>query len=383
MKLQHSLLCLFMITLLVVYGCKGDKDPAGKPSGKPVKIGFIGPFKGIKEEFGTQGKIGATIALRQMPKLASGDKPEILFRDDQNRPALTRKELRKLVEVDGVVAVMILSDSACMLAAAEIADELQTPILALGATHPDIIKNSYISQLSVDDSIQGAVSALYVRDELFKERVAVIRDLNDPHSIELANAFSRKFEEIGGSIETFSLGEEAGEKLQIYMKLKEKGIDFIYLPLSADRIILAEKKVRNLDYNPQVMVSDGVMGSILMKYEDDLKYLDGMLATEMYASQLKLTDFGKEAVRLFKSSYEETGTTFAVLSLEGTAIVLSALNRCSDKTDRNCINRALRSTREFTGYSAKISIKGDGSVERPMFINAIRNRNMNSLVKIY
>lgn len=383
MKIKQILFSIIALVACIgsLTGC--DSKPEVKVSGKTVKIGFIAPFSGEDEEWGHNGLLGNKTALEMQPYLLQGDKPEMIIADDQNKPELTRKVLKKLVEVDQVSAILILSGSEAVLAAAELADYYKTPILALLATHPDVTNNDYISQLVFDDITQGTVGALYVMDEMFIDHVAVFKDPTDPHSSFLADEFTRKFEEIGGVVEKVTIAKEKNDYSGILQRLYEMNLDFLYLPLDADQVIEIEKMTRKIDWNPQVMVSDGLISAILLQFEDDLKYMDGMLATDIYSTILPKTDYGKSARNIFKQSFDAPRTTFTGLACEGTSILLAAMDKCSDSSDRDCINKMLRNTEDFTGLFGKIQINQNGKAERPIFINIIDDKNQKFVVKVY
>jgi len=71
------------------------------------------------------------------------------------------------------------------------------------------------------------------------------------------------------------------------------------------------------------------------------------------------------------------------MGIEGYALLINAMNRCGDAGDRACINRQIRSTRNFMGVLGKISIGPDGKADRPLYVNAIHGGNMKYIVKVY
>lgn len=80
---------------------------------------------------------------------------------------------------------------------------------------------------------------------------------------------------------------------------------------------------------------------------------------------MPLTPFGKRVADTCREEYKGTGTIYAALGVEGYAILLNAMNRCSDPADRECINRQIRSTINFTGLVGNITIGPNGKAQRP------------------
>lgn len=375
------LLTVLLTVCLLLTGC--EQETVHRQSGKIVKIGVIAPFSGPEQSWGDNGILGIKTALELKPYLLNGDQPKLILEDDKNDPELTAKALRKLVIEDQVSAVLIFSDSAAVLSIVEKAEEYKVPIIALIATHPEVTSGDWISQFSFDDKLQGTVAALYVIDELLIEHVGVVVNEDDPHSVFLADEFSRKFKEAGGKVEHAAVNSSSTDFSKIVRGFRGKGLDFLYLPLSADHVVLIEETVSVMGWNPHVMVSDGLMSRIRLQYGDKLDIVDGMLSPEVYTSDLPQTEFGRKAVSIFKDRYDEFGTTFSGLGLEGTSVLLAALDRCEDTADRACINRMLRSTDGFVGLYGKLYIGENGKTERPIFINKIEGTEFKLVVKIY
>lgn len=368
-----------MTVVLWLGGC--DRQPAVQPSGKTIKIGIIAPFTGSGRAQGIEGLKGIELAMRMAPYLQNGDAVELITEDDRDNPQQSLKALKKLVEEDRVSAILTLSSSGPVLKMASIADYYKTPILVLLATHPDVTRdNHFVSQFVFDDNFQGAVAALYVRDELMIDRVAVFVNPDSPYSSHLAAQFARKFESLGGQIaDTVTLSEGEEDYEGILKSIRAKNPELIYIPLRAKEVIGIIKEAKKMDWVPRMMGSDGLLSTVLAKYKKEVRLLDGLLATDFYGSEAFLTSYGKRA----KSQFEGRGTSFTILGFEGYPLIADAMNRCSDPGDRACINTRIRSTYDFTGVMGKISIGSDGKATRALFINAIHGGKMKYIVKVY
>jgi len=378
----YSLLFIIFVVSVIATGC--DKPQESVVADHSVKIGVIGPMSGPDKTWGENGLSGIKTALKLQPFLYSGSKVEIVVEDDQNQPELARKALLKIAGDDSVSSVIIMSSSEVVLALVETAEELSIPILATMSTHPDITKNnSYISHLLFDDHFQASVAASYVRDELLAGRVGVMIDENNPHSEYLARQFIAKFDSTGGSCREFSVNKEKNKLLGQLKSLQYQRIDFLYVPLDAEYVVSIAQLLQQMDYHPVMLGSDGLQATILLQYSDKLHLVNGMLATDPYSSTLPPTNYGKKIIHHFQESFSTPGTVLAAQGAEGTSIMLSAINRCSEQNDRSCINDKLRSTRDFTGMFGKISIGMDGKAERPIFINTIDDKKLRGVVKVY
>ncbi len=374
--IQNSILFLLIVGLS---GC--DHKPAITPSGKTIKVGIIAPFSGPDHTYGEESIKGMEAAMQVQPYLQSGERIELVVEDDKNEPALTVKLFEKLVVEDKVSAIITFSSSSPVLAMAKVADEYKTPILAGLATHPDITEhNGFISQLGFDDNFQGVVTALFVRDDLLVDTVAVFSNPNSAYSSHLASEFEGKFKSIGGEItDAISLNENSDELSKILKSVRDKTPELLYLPIGALDVIRIIREVRELGWEPKMMGSDGFISTMLAEHHEELDLVEGMLAADFFAHGMLLSTFGKKAREMFKG----TPTIFAALGAEGYAILLSAMTRCSDPTDRECINRQIRSTTNFSGIAGKITIGPNGKTQRPLIINTIQDGRSKFVVKVY
>jgi branched-chain amino acid transport system substrate-binding protein len=378
---MKNIIHLFILILFVFWLGACDQKHAIEPSGETIKIGIIAPFSGPDAAKGKEGLKGLETAMQLQPYLQNGDRIELVAENDKDEPALTAKSLKKLVEKDKVSAIITFSSSSPVLAMAKITDDYKTPILAALATHPDITENNgFISQLCFDDDFQGTVAALFVRDELLIDKVAVFSNPGSAYSSHLASEFERKFKSLGGEItDMISFTEETGDLSKVIKSVHDKTPELLYLPISAKDVIRIIREVQELGWNPKMMGSDGLISTILAEHEEEVDLVEDMLATEFFTYRVPFTPFGQKA----RDKYKSTLTTYWALGVEGYAILLNALNRCSDPADRECLNNQIRATTNFIGIMGKITITPNGKAQRPLFINAIQDGRSSFIVKVY
>ena len=164
------------------------------PSGLKLKIGVIVPLTGVNKANGQSGLDGIKVARQLQSHLHNGDEIELIIEDDQSDPNLAVEALNKLTTEDNVSAILIGSRSKTVLSVAKVADKYKTPILATIASSAEITKHSkWVSQSTFNDTFQASVAALYVRDELLMDKVAVFSSPDDPHYNHLSKEFIRKF----------------------------------------------------------------------------------------------------------------------------------------------------------------------------------------------
>jgi branched-chain amino acid transport system substrate-binding protein len=381
-KISH--LILFTLLLVLLSSCSEERQIV-EPSGNTIKIGVIGPMSGPRKTLGETSLEGIQAALHMHPYLNNGDGIKLIIEDDQNDPELTVKAFRKLAATDKVSAIILLSTSSSALAVNSIADDYQVPVLVLLATHPEISKNRrFVNQICFDNIFQGTVAALFVRDELLIDRVAVFKNPESSYSSSLADEFIDKFRSIGGQVtDVIVIASEPIDYDVILTHLRTQNIQFLYLPVAAKHIIAMSKAAKNMGWYPEGMVGDGVLATVLADHQGEIDYLNKLLAIEAYSSTIAVTPYGKKAVQVFRSLFDIANSTYPAAGFEGIAILIQAMNRCHDPADSKCINTQLRNTIDFEGLNGKVTIKPDGKAQRPLIVNRIREGQLEFVVVVY
>jgi|GEM_PF-269907 len=375
---------LFLV-LLFAGGC--ERQAEIQASGEVIKLGIIGPFSGEDRAKGQDGLRGVETAMSLYPLLQNGDRIELLIEDDQNKPSLTVNALNRLATEEQVSAIILMSTSASALEIRSIADELQIPVLAMLATHPEVTKeNNFISQLCFDNVFQGAVAALFAMDELLIDRVAVFTNPDSSYSSALATEFIRKYQSVGGRVvDTVLVAPDVDYRTKLE-ELRDKGAELLYLPVKAKEVITIVKAAGELNWYPESMGSDGLVATVISEYAEDTGLLEGLYAIDLFAGNdilVERASFLNKIRKAYKARYKEKSTSYTGLGFEGYTIVQNSMNRCTDPGNRTCINRMLRKTKNFEGLAGKVSINENGKASRPLIVNTIKDGELEFIVKVY
>jgi branched-chain amino acid transport system substrate-binding protein len=358
--------------VLAVAAC--NRESAIVPGGDSIVIGVIAPTEGLQGFKGRQAIAGMRWALQLYPYTDGGTAVKLLVVATEDEPVAVSEALQQLAEDVEVVAVVSLADSDAMLAAAPVANRLAIPVLAASATNPDIVKGGpFVSQVIYDDAFQGAVAALFVRDELLIKKVAVVSNPENAHSRYLAERFGEKFEAIGGEItRQLFLAGAAGDYSAELAGLKQDEPELIYMTVGTEKLLQIGVALRKLKWKPRLMGPDGSLSALVAQFPERIKLFEGMLATDVYTSRAPLTRMGEEYGDLSREVLDELDT-YSVLGIEAVAIIIDAIEKCGEAgATRNCIAGRVRQTRDFAGILGRITIDENGRAIRPLVINSIK-----------
>ncbi len=100
-------------------------------SAEPIKIGAVLPFSGGVELYGRQAKLGLDLAAKDINAAGGilGRPVEVVYADDKTDPAVATDVTRRLIERDGVVALVGPITSRNLDAIVPVVESLKTPLL--------------------------------------------------------------------------------------------------------------------------------------------------------------------------------------------------------------------------------------------------------------
>ena len=369
---------VFIGIVLYLAGCQQGEPVT--PSGKVIKVGILGP---LAAPIGDKGLKGIKTAQIIEPYTINGDRIEISVFDDNSKPLKANKLYKAMANNPDFKSVIVLSTSKTMLPLSHRASQYKLPIIGTIATHPDITKNSnYVGRVCFSDDRQGAVAAIYVRDELLIDRVAIIYDNLDPYSRNLKNTFRTSFRAVGGDVKAILSIQEIGESIiENLHELKELDVQLLYLIANADNTIELAKALEKTDWQVKKMGDGGILAVVTHRLKENVDLLDGFLATDFISTGLQLTELGQIGLETYLEHFG-TPDSYTALGFEAYFLAKHALDQCSPEYPPDCVAENIRNVNSFVGVSGKYTIKAGDSL-RPVMINEIEDGRFKLLVKVY
>lgn len=201
-------LCALAALLLPLGASAQDAPPA-------IKVGQIAPFTGAGAEFGEFYRDGAALGVEHINAateevLGGPVIAEHLSEDSNTLPTPAIEAARQLVEVEGVSAIIGGWSSGVTVAVAtsvtipsevlQISNGSTSPLISI---LPEDRDSDLLFRTTASDALQGVVAAQLARGEIFADYsfdTASTIFVNNPYGQGLSNAFSRAFQERGGTV---------------------------------------------------------------------------------------------------------------------------------------------------------------------------------------
>ena len=194
----HAAAALLLAGAALV-GCGDSAASGGDSSDKPIKIGVLLPYTG---PFGLYGKpMEAALKARFAAddNSADGRDVELIFEDEATDPAVAVSKANKLIDQDGVTAIVCCATGAATLALGPILAERGIPQLG-PIPNPDGLKEFKTAAVAAPTAGQDAEKlGTYAATELGYQN-AVIAASDFAYGREVAASFEKGFTEAGGTV---------------------------------------------------------------------------------------------------------------------------------------------------------------------------------------
>ena len=189
---------------------QGQAEEEQAQTGEALKIGFLADFSGPLAEFGPVIQTGVELALKHINDAGGvlGQPVSFVTGDTQVDTTQGLEEARRLVEVEGVHAIVGPLSSTVTIAVAEsVTGPAGVPTISPSATSPAVSvadDNGYLFRSTISDAAQGVVLAGLAAAEGYSNVGVIFR--NDAYGQGLADAFEAAF---GGAVTAASIEQGA------------------------------------------------------------------------------------------------------------------------------------------------------------------------------
>ncbi|HYM80477.1 MAG TPA: ABC transporter substrate-binding protein [Candidatus Limnocylindria bacterium] len=255
-RVRLTLLWFLLVAATFALGCGGSAT-------EELVIGEFGSLTGNDATFGQSTKNGVQVAIDELNAAKQGKigglKVRVVVEDDQGRAEEAATVVQKLINSDGVVAVLGEVASSRSLAAAPLCQNAGVPMITPSSTNPRVTQvGDYIFRMCFLDDFQGQVMAKFASGELKLTRVAVLKDIRQDYSVGLAQYFTEAFKQLGGTIvieQSFSSGDQ-DFRAQL-TAIKAKNPQAVILPIYYTEAGLIGRQARELGITVPLIGSDG------------------------------------------------------------------------------------------------------------------------------
>ncbi|GIV15471.1 MAG: ethanolamine utilization protein EutJ [Armatimonadota bacterium] len=372
-----SVLWLSVITGIVftLGGCKPASKPGANSRSGDIPVGVYLSFTGSTATFGESTFKGILLATEEVNARGgiNGRKIVLHQEDDRSDAQEARSAVTKLIQRDGVVAVLGEVASSRSLAAAPICQENKIPMISPSSTNPQVTQvGDYIFRVCFIDPFQGAVMAKFAAETLKVKRVAVLTDVKNDYSVGLAKYFKETFTKLGGQIVAEKSYSEGDPDFRAQLTaIKAANPEAIFVPGYYSEVGTIARQARELGIRVPFLGGDGWDSPKLVEGAGNA--LEGSYFSNHYSHES--TDPAVQGfVAKFKQRFNgEVPDALAALGYDAANILFDAIRRAGSPEPTK-IRDALAQTKDFPGVTGKITIDADRNAVKPAVILQIRGK---------
>jgi branched-chain amino acid transport system substrate-binding protein len=349
------------VALLGLAACKNEPK-------QPIVIGVIAPLTGPQASYGVSARNGIDLAVKEQSAKGGLLSREIrvLHLDSQGDPAIAADAARRLITEDKADLLLGEVSSEPALATAPVAQRALTPMLTPAATSPRVTElGDYVFRICFADPFQAEALARFAAEELALARVAVLRNLDSDYSIALAEAFVKRFTELGGTVVAREHFQDADESFEGALeKIRAAGAQAVYVPAYQTEIQELAKERKALGDNVVLLGGDGWDSNELMLVAGSA--LEGSYFTTHYSS-----DDPRPEVRAFVAAYHEEYNEIpdatAALGYDTARYAMAAI-READTIEKPEVREALAALGGFSGVTGPIRLDAKRNAIKPAVV---------------
>jgi len=183
----------------------GAASPVASPTtGGPLKIGMLFDYTGSLGEFGPNMETGAQLAVKQINAAGGvlGKPVQLIKADAATNPQVATEAATRLVNVDGVQAIIGCLSSGVTIAVAEgVAVPNKIVMISPASTSPGLTAvkdNDFLFRTVLSDAAQGVVLADWAWEQGYKKVATTYT--NNAYGKGLSDQFVESFEAKGGTV---------------------------------------------------------------------------------------------------------------------------------------------------------------------------------------
>ena len=336
-KFKFVAVVLTLVMCFTMFAGCGSSDSANTDTntdttdGDTIKIGFIGPLSGSTAMYGEAVCYGAKIYFDELNEQGgiNGKQVEYITYDSKGDPTEATNAYTRLVDEDGVVAIVGPVLTGETLAVAQLAAEDGVPVVTASATGDSITDiGDTLFRTCFKDSFQGTKMADYCGQVLSYTNVAILYNNADEYSVGLTDAFRAEAANAGVTVvaeESYASGD-TDFKSQL-TNIKNSGAQAIFFPFYYDECYLAMQQAKEVGVDVPFLGGDGLSGLTTIA-DVDTTVIEGAIYSDHFSA-----DGGNDATAEFKATYESlygvTPMGFAYLACDAAMVIAEAVKNAA------------------------------------------------------
>jgi branched-chain amino acid transport system substrate-binding protein len=331
----------------------------------PVVMGAIYNLSGSQADLDVPSSRGARMAIEDANREGGvlGRPLRLVLENGESKPAVVEKKTSDMLNrFPTMSAMMGLSDTDMVLAAAPVAAANQRLFLTSGATSPRLPTQipKYLFLSCFGDNVQAAAGAEWAYRDLGAHTVSILFNTDKSYTRLLQGYFQTSFKQLGGKVLSVK-GYKPDDLIQAIQSLRKA--DFIFLsaadPSEALKLV---RLLRKAGFSIPILGGDGFDSEDVWQKPPDIN--DVFFTTHVYLGP----ENDDPKVVAFRKAYSETyqgniPDAFAALGYDTVRLLIMAISVAGSPDPAKVLD-ALAGIREFEGVTGTMGYTPDNRIPR-------------------
>lgn len=315
---------------------------------EPVKVGVILPLTGGSSLAGSEVVMGVKLAAKEVNAdggVLDGRPIELVIEDDESSPTKGATAARKLIEQDGVVAIVGTYNSAVALSALKVAQEAGVLMSSGGSTSTAVTDanepgDPWFFRAFPGSDKQGTESAMDTVEVLGGKRLAVIHD-NSSYGNSLADTFVEVTEKAGAEVvarESYNAGEQ--DFYAMLTKLQSLQPDAIYIGGLVGEGATIVRQANEMGFQTQFVGSGSMMTDKFIELTGPAS--EGFAVSSMFEPGTP-NEHGAAFAKRFMAEYGVNANVHSALGYDSMMLVAKAIDRAGSTDPREIRDAMMKS----------------------------------------
>jgi len=356
------------------YECEDSLGCVTYAEGDPIRIASALVISGPNTDLGTDSQYGVEIAMDFKGEVL-GHPLELQAEDDGCNAEGGQTAGQKIVSDPTIIAVIGTSCSGAGVPMAEVISEAGYVMVSPSNTAPSLTdpdqawKPGYL-RTAHNDKVQGRAMAEFAINELGVTTATAIHD-GDPYTEGLARVFADAFEELGGTITTFTAVNKGDTDMKpVLNAVAVDSPQFIYYPVFTAEggfITKQAKEVAGLE-NTILSAADGMISGAAVE-------AIGEAGEGMYFSGPDLSFSGETYEKFFAKYVEKYGSepisVFHAHAFDAANMIFACIEKVGIDDNgtlhigRQAMRDCLYGTKDFPGITGNLTCNEYGDCADP------------------
>lgn len=291
---------------------------------------------------------------------------ELIHGDSGESPQTAMAAALELINQEGIHALIGSSRSPNAIPQAQAANAARIPFISPASTHPQTTAHKpYVFRATFTDDVQGRALARLAYEDLEARTAAVVYDVSNNFSRNLADVFRQTFEEAGGAVvaaEPFtSLSADPDAR---WKRVREQQPDVLFLPIYTDEALVQAARARQLGITATFLGADSWTPSRLV---EEPAFEGALIAGAWHPDSAAEHPGAREFNDLFRRAYGKgPSDTIMVLGYDAAKLMTAAI-RQARSLDPDAVRRALAGIENFPAATGSVTFRGThGDPKKPV-----------------